>query len=238
MRFAICLALAFTGSACVANAASLQVSPVLVEVAAPGATATITVRNDGTAPLAAQLRIFRWSQVDGEERLEPTEDVVASPPAVELRPQQDYVVRIVRTAKQPVVGEESYRLLVDELPDAQLFSGVKLVVRHSLPVFFDAPDAQPAEPAWALAQTGRGLTLRVANHGDRRVRLSAVKIADGAGRTLAFDAGLVGYALGRSTMSFPTKVAGLAPKNGAKISIRGNTEQGSFSATAVVQATR
>jgi fimbrial chaperone protein len=81
MRLAICLAFAFAGSACIADAASLQVSPVLVEVMAPGATATITVRNDGTAPLAAQMRIFRWSQSDGEERLEATEDVVASPPS-------------------------------------------------------------------------------------------------------------------------------------------------------------
>jgi fimbrial chaperone protein len=238
MRLAICLAFAFAGSACIADAASLQVSPVLVEVMAPGATATITVRNDGTAPLAAQMRIFRWSQSDGEERLEATEDVVASPPAVELRPQQDYVVRIVRTTKAPVVGEESYRLFVDELPEAQQFSGVKLVVRHSLPVFFDAPDAAPPEPAWALAQTGRGLALNVANHGDRHMRLSAIRFGDANGRTLAFDEGLVGYALGRSSMSFPTKIAGPALKNGAKVSIRGNTEQGSFSASAVVQAIR
>ena len=238
MRFALCLVLAFTGSTRMANAASLQVSPVLVEVTAPGATATITVRNDGKATLATQLRIFRWSQSDGEERLEPTEDVVASPPAVELRPQQDYVVRIVRTTKAPVVGEESYRLFVDELPDTQQISGVKLVVRHSLPVFFDAPDAAPPDPAWTLARTGRGVALNVANHGERRIRLSAVRIGDATGRTLALNEGLVGYALGRSTMSFPTRIAGSAPRNGTRISIRGNTEQGSFSATAVVQATR
>ena len=98
--------------------------------------------------------------------------------------------------------------------------------------------ATPAEPLWMLVRTERGLALSVANHGDRRIRLSALRMADGAGRTLAFDAGLVGYALGRSTMRFPAKLAGVAPKNDTKLSIRGNTEQGSFSATAVVQAAR
>jgi fimbrial chaperone protein len=47
------------------RAASLQVSPVSVEVPAPGAAATITLRNEGSNPLNAQIRVFRWSQVNG-----------------------------------------------------------------------------------------------------------------------------------------------------------------------------
>jgi len=101
-----------------ASAASLQVTPVLLEVVAPGAAATVTLRNNGARPIATQVRVFRWIQESGGERLEPTEDVVASPPAVELQPGQDYVARVVRVTKKPVVGEESYRLFVDELPGA------------------------------------------------------------------------------------------------------------------------
>jgi fimbrial chaperone protein len=36
-------------------------------------------------PVNVQIRVFRRSQNDGEERLEPTEDVVASPPRSPLR---------------------------------------------------------------------------------------------------------------------------------------------------------
>jgi fimbrial chaperone protein len=71
---------------------------VLVEIAAPGAAGTLTLRNSGTAPLAAQLRLYRWTQSGGEECLDPTDEVVAAPPAIELRPQQDYLVRIVRVS--------------------------------------------------------------------------------------------------------------------------------------------
>ena len=97
-----------------ASAASLQVAPVLLEVVAPGAATTVTLRNTGAKPITTQVRVFRWIQEGGKERLEPTQDVVASPPAIELRPAQDYVVRAVRLTKNPVAGEEAYRLLMEK----------------------------------------------------------------------------------------------------------------------------
>src|ERR1700730_7169143 len=57
-----------------ASAASSQVGPVLLEVVAPGAAATVTLRNNGAKPIATQVRVFRWIQEAGGERLEPTED--------------------------------------------------------------------------------------------------------------------------------------------------------------------
>src|SRR5690242_1985763 len=94
-----------------AQAGSLQVEPVLLDVLAPGAASTITLHNAGPTPIHAQVRVFRWSLVNGEEKLEPTDDVVASPPSVTLAPDAKNIARIVRVAKTPVVGEESYRLL-------------------------------------------------------------------------------------------------------------------------------
>ena len=98
------------------DAASLQVAPVLLDLPAPGNTATITLRNTDVEPITAQLRVFRWTQRDGAERLEPTDDVVASPPVVQLRPRQDYTVRVVRVAGGSAGGEAAFRLVVDELP--------------------------------------------------------------------------------------------------------------------------
>src|SRR5215831_17602613 len=84
-----------------AGAASLQVAPVTLEIPAPGASATLKLRNEGSAALNAQIRVFRWTEVNGEEKLEPTDDVVASPPIARLAPKADYVVRLVRLAKRP-----------------------------------------------------------------------------------------------------------------------------------------
>lgn len=132
------MAAALAAAPASAGAASLQVAPVLVEVRAPGAASTVTLRNEGPRPINAQARVFRWRQLNGEDVLEPTEAVVASPPIVALASRVDYAVRVVRTSRQPVAAEEAYRLVIDELPDAsRARSGtVSLVLRHSIPVFF------------------------------------------------------------------------------------------------------
>ena len=232
------IAIACLCTAVPARAASLQVQPAMVDVAAPGAAATITLRNDGQAPINVQVRVFRWTQVDGEERLEPTDDVVASPPEVMLPPQVDYVARIVRVVKQPVVGEETYRLLVDELPDsAQLRTNtIRLLVRHSIPVFFAAQDRAPPSITWSISKQGQQLILSARNEGDAHLRLSALSLRDRGGKTISFGRGLVGYALGRSTMRWtvPGGVHGFAATGSASIS--GQSNEGPLAATASVVA--
>jgi fimbrial chaperone protein len=219
-----------------AHAASLQVQPAMLDVAAPGAAATLTLRNEGTAPINVQVRVFRWSQSDGEERLEPTDDVVASPPAVTLAPNADYVTRVVRLTKRPVEGEETYRLLVDELPDAAQARGnsVKLLVRHSIPVFFTASDRTPPAISWSISKRGEQVVLSARNAGSSHLRISALSLGDEGGKTISFGRGLVGYALGRATMRWtaPGAARGFASRGSVKISGQGN--DGPFRATAPV----
>src|SRR5262249_12656315 len=134
---------------------------------------------------------------------EPTDAVVASPPSVTLTPKGQYIARIVRVSKQPVAGEESYRLLVDQLPDlAQQKSGtINLMVRYSIPVFFGAPNKKNPSVTWAVAVKGDKVTVMARNTGERRLRISALTLRDASGRAVSFGNGLAGYALGGSTKS-------------------------------------
>jgi fimbrial chaperone protein len=183
------------------QAGSLQVSPVSIELQAPAAVATITLRNEGTNSLDAQIRVFRWSQVNGEDRLEPTDDVVASPPMVTLSPRVDYTVRLVRVTKRPVQTGESYRLLVDELPNPahRRNRTVALVLRYSIPVFFYQQNAAKPTLAWGLERRDAETYVWAENRGDRHLRISAVKLRDASGGGVSFGDGLAGYVLGRST---------------------------------------
>ena len=221
-----------------AQAGSLQVEPVLVDVTAPGAAATVTLRNEGTTPVNAQIRVFRWSTVNGQEKLEPTDNVVASPPAITLTPNTNYVARIVRVAKHPVSGEESYRLLVDQLPDLsrQKNGSVNLLVRYSIPVFFGAADKKNPTVAWSLVRSGDKLTLIAHNNGERRLRISALSLRDANGRTVSFGSGLAGYALGQSTKSWtaPGSARGFAA-NGS-VSVSAQSDGGPIQAVAVSTA--
>jgi fimbrial chaperone protein len=211
------LALAAYGSA---QGGSLQVEPVLVDVTAPGAASTVTLRNEGAAPINAQIRVFRWSLVDGQEKLEPTNDVVASPPSVTLTPKGQYIARIVRVSKAPVTGEESYRLLVDQLPDLsqQKNGAVNLLVRYSIPIFFGAPNKKNPLVAWSLSVKGDKITLMARNNGERRLRISALSLRDANGRSISLGAGLAGYALGQSTKTWTVSGRGFATNGSASVS--------------------
>ena len=218
------------------QAGSLQVEPVLIDVIAPGAASTVTLRNDGDTGVDAQIRVFRWSQVDGQEKLEPTNDVVASPPAIIVAPKTNYVARIVRVSKRPISGEENYRLFIDQLPDlAQQRNGaVKLVVRHSIPVFFGAPDKTIPTVAWSVVINGGQLTVTSRNSGERRLRISALNLQDSTGRTISFGSGLVGYALGKSTMRWTARGGALGFGAGGPVSISAQGDNGPIHAVASV----
>jgi fimbrial chaperone protein len=197
------------------------------DVQAPGAAAIITLRNDGADPLNAQIRVFRWVQVNGEERLEPTDDVVASPPITTMAPRTNQTVRLVRVTKRPAAAGESYRLLVDELPEAKARQqrAVAIVVRYSIPVFFYPRDAAAARLTWSLGRSGGRDYITATNDGDRHVRVSALNLHDASGATISLGNGLAGYVLGRSTMRWavPGNSQRLNPANSIMISAQGDS---------------
>jgi fimbrial chaperone protein len=210
------------------QAASLQVAPVLVEVPTPAATSSLKLRNEGTKPLDAQIRIFRWTQVDGADQLTPTEDVAASPPLASLRPNTDYTVRIVRTSKEPVVKEESYRLLIDELPAAATGAAatVNIALRYSIPVFFTDPGVAAPKLNWDLQQRANKPTIVVSNAGDRRIRLAKLRFTDGKGAIANFGDGLAGYVLGHSSKNFDVPANAKGFGAGGVVSISALTDIG------------
>lgn len=187
------------------DAGELSVTPVTIAATAPTNAATLTLRNLGQKPINAQIRVFRWSQEGGVEKLERTSDVVVSPPITSLPPRVDYLVRVVRVAKTPVAKEESYRILVDEIPDRgpRENGTVTLMVRYSIPVFFAAGDAAAASVAWRLERADGGLRLAVRNNGAKHLRLANVRIKDKAGAIIPVQDGLVGYVLGGAAMAWP-----------------------------------
>lgn len=210
-----CLQITLFGTIADAYAAQLRVEPVSLELNAPAAASTLTLRNDDDVEVTAQTRVFRWSQSGGKETLEPTTDVVASPPAVKLKPNSDYVVRVVRVSKQPVQGEESYRVFVDQIPQPQKQStrNINLLVRQSIPVFFRARQLSVAAVSWSLSHAGDKLVVAARNDGDERLRIASLQLRNQKGQTISFGGGLVGYALGRSSMSW------VAPGNARQFSI-------------------
>ncbi len=219
-------------------AASLQVSPTSLEVTAPGAATTLTLNNPGDAPLKAQIRVYRWCLVNGEERLDPATGVVASPPMATLQPKTNYVVRVVRVSKQPVIAEETYRLVVDEIPDRTNLPNrsVAMAFRYSVPVFFMTKDGGAPNLAWS-SQTRNGKTfVSATNTGTRRVRLADLQISDGKGKPVTIAKGLAGYVLARSSKSWVAP--GLVQSAGTPLQITARGDLGPINARILPEAAR
>lgn len=220
-------------NACLANAASLRAAPTNLELIAPDSTGVLNLTNDGDHPINVQVRVFKWSQTGGVEKLEPTTNVVASPPATKMAPNAGYTVRVIRTSKAPVRTEETYRVVVDELPDPSRAKAgtVTLIVRHSIPVFFRNADAKAADVSWNLSRQGDSLFLAGTNNGGSRFRLSNVVLKQGATK-IGGRSGLVGYVLGGTTMQWP--IGSAKSLSGGAVTLQGQSDLGPFNANIAI----
>jgi fimbrial chaperone protein len=216
------------------GAASLRVSPTSIDMVEPNRAAVLRLRNEATYPVHAQIRLFRWSQHDGVERLEPTTDVVASPPTTKLDPGIEYVVRVIHASKKPIRPEESFRILVDEIPvrSSRRPGTVNLVIRHSIPIFVRKADARPPKVDWSAGVSRGSLVLTARNSGEGRLKIHDLQLSQ-AGRRIAGRTGLLGYVLGGSVMTFELDVAGkIAP---SPIRVQSRSDSGPIDASASIQ---
>lgn len=207
--------------------ASLSVSPVIIDLTAPTATANIRLLNSGDKLINVQMRVFRWSQSGGIETLTPTTDVVASPPISHLKPGSENIVRIVRISKTVPNGEESYRLIVDELPNVapRRSATVNLVIRHSIPVFFSKPDIADAAVSWRVTRQSDSYKVTLANKGAKRLRIADIALNNLNGKVIAHQKGLIGYVLSGSTVSFNIPIT-RSHKPNSSLTISATTETG------------
>ncbi|WP_242108028.1 fimbrial biogenesis chaperone [Luteimonas aquatica] len=203
------LAAAWTGGA---PAASLQVAPTSLTLQGRQNADVLWLSNSGKEPVQVQLRMFRWTQSDGAESLDPSHDLVVSPAMQTLQPGEKQVVRIIRTAPQPVAAETTYRVIVDELPSgARDRQGLQFVLRYSVPIFV-VPDAAAGAPTPAPALDARLLgsgdgeaILEVRNRGTQHAQIADLAYGKDAASAAPVTPGLLGYALAGQTMRWPLK---------------------------------
>ena len=157
-----------------ARAQALQISPVVV-VFAPGQQATtLSLSNTGSNPQAIQIRCFAWSQPHGIDTLAPTDDLLASPPLAALPTGGTQTIRLV--LRHPATtAEQTFRVLVDQIPPAGSPGMVQVALRLSLPVF--AAPLVPVHPTLKLHLEARpgGVALVARNEGTMRAKLIDVR---------------------------------------------------------------
>jgi fimbrial chaperone protein len=212
LRFAFAL-LAAVHCTTAAAKGHLQAGPTLVEISPQAGASRLTLANSGDAALGAQVRVFAWSQVDGEDRLAPATDVAISPPIARIAPGGEQVVRVVRTGVAPTGRDRTYRLVVDELPgdDTSTSTAVSVRLQYVLPLFLRAAGA--AAPA--LDCRVAVATLSCINRGGQAAQLGRSALADAAGHSAVLSKGLFGYVLPASERRWNLEAGTLDQLGGA-----------------------
>lgn len=209
-----------------ALAGGFSVSPVSLEFAPADKAQALMLNNSGARAVNAQLRVFAWTQVEGDDVLVPSGDILISPPMTQLAPGQQQLVRVLRTQPPGAGREQAYRIVVDELPSTTPppgapVSGLSFVLSYSLPVFLLPSGAPPvAEARWSLlanpATADTPFTLQADNISAAHVQLADLALLDAGGKLLHEQTGLVGYALAGTRREWPL--------NGSGASLRGATQ--------------
>lgn len=129
-------------------AGAFSVSPVRVFLEPRDRAAALTLVNGADAEVVLQADVMRWMQdANGQDRLEPSDDLLVSPPILRLPPRSRQVVRLARLVAADPQRQQTYRLLLREVPDLRPNpeQGARLPITLvlSIPVFVGAPAAQP-----------------------------------------------------------------------------------------------
>ncbi len=168
----------------------------------------LVLGNAGDAPVAAQIRVYAWTQDGDADQLAPSNDLAVSPPVVEIPAGGEQLVRIVRTSAAAPAREMAYRLVVDELPGdpgSQSGSAVQVRMRYLIPVFVRVADPAPMNLKCRVERA----QLACTNSGGIAAQLGASALVSRDGRRFQITDGLLGYVLAGSARRFDLDAASL-----------------------------
>lgn len=225
-RLALVRWLLLAGAALAGSVQAITISPVLVELSTVRRVVSVTITNPSDQPMSFQTETLAWSQPDGTNHYEPTEDLLVAPPIAEIPPQSSQIFRV--TLRRPLSGtvEQAYRLILEDVSEelAPQPGVVAIRFKHNLPVFVTPPGEAKAAPRWSrcAAAAGKGC-VQLDNDGSGRLRVSELTVA-GQGWQQKIPGGAV-LAGAWKQWSFD-----LASGRSQPDSITAKTEQGEISA--------
>lgn len=218
-------------------ASAILVWPVNPIIEPDKRAVALWLENRGKEPAMLQLRIFGWSQADGESRYVPQNDVVGTPPMIRIEPGKRQLVRLTRTTDVPAGVERAFRVIVDEIPapetnDAQSVAaaaGIRFQMRYSIPLFVygdglqskarTVPDRTRQALGWRSITLDGEQYIEVENRGLIHARLTKAEFRQGdAVEPIA--AGLLGYVLPGTVARWPLP-RGVEPKGTLRVAVNG-----------------
>ena len=176
-RLALIVVCSFFTSAAMA----VIISPVKVELSTDQSVVTITVTNDADLPLTIQNQVLAWTQVDGEDHLQESTDLLVAPAIAEIKPRGVQIFRVTQRRPTVAITERAYRLILDDISTAQRqpqVNGVNLVISHRLPVFVAGAGKMGPKPQLVQClNITEQKCVRLENNGDQYVQVRTLWVS-------------------------------------------------------------
>jgi fimbrial chaperone protein len=153
-----------------AQAGTLQINPVLLEVNASRRTALITLRNEEATPIMVRSYALQWSQQSGDDLYTETSAVIVSPPVFTIPAGGTQLIRV--GLRSPSAAPQTFRLIVEEVPGAMPTDGIRVALRLNLPLYSMVPAGEASALRWSAWQEEGGWVVEAVNSGPGYVRLS------------------------------------------------------------------
>jgi fimbrial chaperone protein len=192
------------------QAAQIRVSPVIVTLDGRENVQVMRMENEADMPVRVQVRAFAWSQDHGQDNLVETDELLLNPSQFALQPRQRQLSRLGVMAPHGDV-ERSYRLFVDEVPDASAArpGQVQALLRLSIPVFL-APTKPVTRLEWHVVPGAAGrMAVVVVNRGNVHARFSRFSLS--LGQQVIGKVDRLLYILPGSAMRVEVPVAAAVP---------------------------
>lgn len=219
----LALGLAFPG-----HAQSLAVAPVNLELASGQTTTSLTISNTGATQTAIQVRTFKWAQgPDGGEELTKSDEVLASPPISTIAPGASQLVRLV--VRAPAQGrEETYRIVIDQIPLAAESGTVRLALRLLIPVFVEPVQPVEAHVRFHVERDEAGAALVAVNDGGRHETLRDLILTNSDGDPITVAAVASPHLLAGATQRWRILAPDSTPEIGGVVHLAGRATAGAI----------
>jgi fimbrial chaperone protein len=164
------------------TAATLDVRPTLLQLLPGQKVGILYLVNQDDAPHTYQIDTFRWLADGTDQREEPTDEIIANPAIITIKPKQTQIIRFGLRGLPAPGPERAYRMIINEVPAADSAppaSGLTVLLRISLPVFVRNtanPPAPKLTASWRVE--GHDLHILVHNAGDFTARVVKSVVRD------------------------------------------------------------
>ena len=167
----------------VSLAGTFSVNPTRIELSKGIPSAVMHVTNSGEKDTTVQLHMLQWSQIDGEDQLKASRDLIATPQIFNLPAGSRQIIRIGMLKKSDGSVEAAYRMILEEIPPPPPpgFLGLQVALKISIPIFIKPELISKAENNFEINlnrsnEEEGNINLSMLNKGSSHVQLLGVKI--------------------------------------------------------------